>query len=121
MIRRLVGLLFALFVAVDSFAAATLLNNGECIARCCRPSIHVQTSVNNSRIRCYSECDERGQTTPVLTKALIGSEYIFNAGATVAGKLSFQTEKRSFRARQSADHLCFQSTDIYLRTGSLLI
>ena len=121
MIRRLIGLVFVLFVAVDSIAATTFLNNGECIARCCRPAVQSLQSVNTSRVRCYSECDERGQSTPVLKKALIGSEYIFKADATVSASVSLQTEQRWSRTLQCSDHPCLYSNSVYLRTGSLLI
>src|SRR5262252_7993341 len=118
MFRRLIGLILVLFVAVDSFAATTLLNNGECIARCCRTAVQSLQSASHSRIRCYSECDERGQTAPVLTKGLFGSEYIFKADATVSGSPLLQTEKQWSRTQQSPDHPCVRSNCIYLRTGS---
>src|SRR5215475_3778669 len=121
MVRRLIGFVFALFVAVDSFATTALLNNSECVARCCRPAVQSLQSVDTARMRCYSECDERGQTTPVWTKALAGTEYVFKADAPVSDSFSLQAEQRWSRTPQSPDHPSLCSNSLYLRTGSLLI
>jgi hypothetical protein len=121
MIRRLIGLVFVLFVAGNSLAASALLNDGECIARCCRTAIQSQQIVTSPRIRCYSDCDERGQTTPVLTKGLIGSEYVFKTGATVSTTILPKTEQRSSKREQTSEHHLLRSNNIYLKTGSLLI
>jgi|SRR5215471_16077023 len=121
MIRKLVGLVFVLLVAGNSLAASALLNDGECIARCCRPAFQSLRSLTTAKIRCYSDCDERGQNAPVITKGLIGSEHAFKTGATVSDNILPKTEQRSSNREQTSEHYSRRSNHIYLKTGSLLI
>src|SRR5215813_6030276 len=120
MIRRLIGLVFVLLVAGNSLAATTLLSDGECVARCCRPAIQNHQTVTPSRVRCHSECGEREKTAPVLTKGLIGSDYVYKAGDSGSASLFPQAEHQPLETLRTPDH-CFPQYNIYLRTGSLLI
>ena len=121
MIRRLLGFVFVLCLTGNSLAVVSLAGGDECGASCCRPPQNSQPSVSMSRDCCYSECDEPGETQPASPKGVLGIERNYKADIPVAVGPPAMLPEQSSRVLQSSARSVIQSTDIYLRIGTLLI
>lgn len=121
MIRRLLGFVFVLCLAGNSLAYVALAGDDECGALCCRSAKQNRPSVRPSRVCCYSECDQPGETQPTSPKSLPGLERIYKIDASLAVSQVNPLARQASRLLLSPGRSTVPSGHIYLKTGTLLI
>jgi len=122
MISRVVIVAFLLSVVVDSIAAvAPQMNAEECSARCCQAARQNRRGASLSKLRCLVDCNQSGaaNTASSAFSFVEQRHRKFVANHPLLGAASAPTSPAA--AIPSKSHIRIRSTDIYLRTGTLLI
>lgn len=120
MFRRLVILLFILAAFGNSLGAAALVSEEQCGA-CCRQTNTQQQQAGFSKVCCYSECGEPGESTPRVPKGVVAAEPKSKTDAPVSDSFVEAFETQSLTTIPAVPRQVVSSTHLYLKTGTLLI
>jgi hypothetical protein len=124
MIRKLLLVAFVLSVTSNSLAAVLpyLVGDGGCEANCCRVVRHVESQTSLSRLRCLMQCEHPAEHQGVPELPLLRSDRDSKVAAHIAtAAVQAACLTRDARSARSTTRIEFAPTDIYLRTGTLLI
>jgi len=123
MISRVLILTFLLTVGADSLAAVTPHVDGEgCAAGCCQAARLNRRGAGPSKLRCLVDCNQSGaaNTSPSSVQ-FIEQRYRKIAADHPSVGIESATKTSLASAFRSERNITNNSTNIYLRTGTLLI
>jgi hypothetical protein len=123
MIRKLLILAFMLSVGSSSLAAVPSYMDGEgCEAKCCRSSRQNKPEGSPSKLRCIVDCGQPGTTSSLSPASSIArARQKKSSDKLLAFRIEAIVSSRATQYRHLPTPLIRTSTDVYLKTGALLI
>ncbi|HXG93977.1 MAG TPA: hypothetical protein VNN73_16655 [Blastocatellia bacterium] len=122
--RSLIILAFIIAVAVNSLAAVTphMDGDGGCSAACCQAARQHGPGANFSKLRCLIDCSQPGSAeSPSPAYAVINDQNKKASAALFAFRVEVALLFQSSNAARSMMPIKTATTDVYLKTGALLI
>jgi len=121
-IRRLFILIFVLSAVGNSLAAVLpyIEGDSDCEARCCRSARHNESRASLSKLCCLTECNQPAEAPGVPESTSFSSARVSKDLGSPAG-IETTCAAQTFAFLHSPPSNLLHSTDIYLKTGALLI
>ncbi|HXU38949.1 MAG TPA: hypothetical protein VN937_21525 [Blastocatellia bacterium] len=126
MIRKVLIIAFVLSVATNSLAGVLpyITGDGNCEANCCRVHRMGESRARVSgraALRCLTQCEHPAENQGVPESPVLRTERDSKAVAHAAPPVQSVCSTVNARLSHSTTRINFESTHIYLKTGTLLI
>lgn len=126
MIRKLLIIAFVLSVAANSLAGVLpyITGDGNCETNCCRAHRVGESRATVSKpaaLRCLLQCEHPAENQGVPESPVLRTERDSKVVAHSAPALQAGCSTVNARLSDSTIRITFESTHIYLKTGTLLI